>query len=101
MNQEKYWNEIIEFNVNSSEWNFFGWKPFKEDMKITDMTDRPQTATSAGWQANVTAKFIELLFKDPDLGPLCSLPYLEEVHRISADQGPASGEEDASRSATQ
>ena len=101
VNQEKYWNEIIEFNVNSSEWNFFGWKPFKEDMKITDMTDRPQTATSAGWQAKVTAKFIELLFKDPDLGPLCSLPYLEEVHRISADQGPASGEEDASRSATQ
>jgi hypothetical protein len=87
-NQDKYWKEVLEFTVNSSEWNFFGWKPFKENMKITDMTNQKPSATSAGWQAKVTAKFIELLFKDPDLGPLCSLPYLEQVHRISADQEP-------------
>ncbi len=101
VNQDKYWNEVVEFKVNSSDWNFFGWKPFKQNMKISDMTDQQQAATSAGWQAKVTGKFIELLFKDPDLGPLCSMPYLEEVHRISADQGPVSRDEDERRTSAQ
>lgn len=86
-NQEKYWNEVVDISIKSSEWNFFGWKPFKSDIE-RNLTDTPQSATSRGWQSEVSTKFIELLFQEPTLGPLCSLPYLEEVHRIRESQTP-------------
>ncbi len=86
-NQDQFWNDVLKTNVNSSEWNFFGWKPFDQDMEIADATNRPQMASSAGWQSKVTKKFVELLFNEPTLGPLCSLPYYEGVHRISDTQG--------------
>lgn len=86
-NQNKYWDEVLITRMNTSQWNFFGWKPFESDTVTTDLTSEAlKNGAGQNWQAKVTEKYIELLFKEPTLGPLCSLPYLEEVHRIHPTQ---------------
>src|SRR5690606_15675767 len=48
--------------------------------------DIPFTEGISNWPEAVTSKLIELIYAEPSIGYLCTLPYSANSHRIRTDQ---------------
>lgn len=70
-NQDKYWKAdppVVQIKIGNKELRL-------------NREDLPESISD--WQAKVTQQFVKLLLSQKSISSQCSLPYLEDVHRIS------------------
>jgi len=97
--KKDYWDGALDW-ITPGSLVLFGWDasslgltwsnlPEINDIQIPNVPfigDVSLQGFTKGWEGKVTYKLIELVSKDPTLGPLCGVPYVPGVHQIAAQQ---------------